>query len=308
MLGAIIGDVYGSIYEFDNIKEKELVKLTKFSTPTDDSIMTIAISKALLSCYKDIKEKKEGYEKTLFDKCVEIMVAYGNTYPHKGYGGNFKKWLRNPNRKPYGSYGNGSAMRVSPVGWVCDSLEDTLQIAQITAETTHNHPEGIKGAQAVAAGIYLLRTGKDKDYVKQYITDTFDYDLDRKLDEIRKDYVFHVSCQRSVPEAIIAFLEGNSFEDVIRNAISIGGDSDTIACIAGSLAEVVYSIPDDMRNGVLTNITNQHELKPRDFEFYNKVVLKKKDRKLDEVPFVFEYEELDIKNMLDHVTAMIGGL
>ncbi|WP_029232610.1 ADP-ribosylglycohydrolase family protein [Butyrivibrio sp. VCB2006] len=293
MLGAIIGDVYGSIYEFDNEKDKSKIKLSRFSTPTDDSIMTIAISKALLICYDELISKTEDYEKHLYDKCEEIMVAYGNAYSRKGYGGRFRKWLVDPNRKPYGSYGNGSGMRVSPVGWMFDSLEDTLNIARITAEPTHNHPEGIKGAQAIAAGIYLLRMGKTKEEVKKYIAETFEYDLDRKLDDIKKHYKFEVSCQKSVPEAIISFLEGESYEEVILNAISLGGDSDTIACMAGALAEVIYKIPDYIREGVIENISNQHELKPRDFEFYNKVVLKKKNPNFHEPPVEFEYSKFN---------------
>jgi ADP-ribosylglycohydrolase len=293
MLGAVIGDVYGSVYEFRNEKHKDRIKLTRFSTPTDDSVMTIAISKALLLCYDELINKAEDYEKHFYDKCEELMVAYGNTFSGKGYGKRFHQWLRNPNREPYGSYGNGSAMRVSPVGWMFDSLEDTLNIARITAEPTHNHPEGIKGAQAIAAGIYLLREGKSKEEVKKYISETFEYDLDRKLADISKHYKFEVSCQKSVPEAIIAFLEGESYEEVLLNAISLGGDSDTIACMAGALAEVIYKIPDHMRYGVIENIVNQHELKPRDFEFYNKVVVKKKNPDFHEETVEFEYKEFD---------------
>ncbi len=303
MLGAIIGDVYGSIYEFDNEKDKSKIKLTRFSTPTDDSIMTIAISKALLICHDELINKTEGFEKHFYDKCEEVMVAYGNTFSNKGYGPRFYEWLHNPYREPYGSYGNGSGMRVSAVGWMFDSLEDTLNIARITAEPTHNHPEGIKGAQAIAAGIYLLRTGSTKNEVKKYISKTFEYDLDRKLDDIKKNYKFEVSCQKSVPEAIIAFLEGESYEEVILNAISLGGDSDTIACMAGALAEVIYKIPDHMRDGVIGNIANQHELKPRDFEFYNKVVLKKKKPDFHEPPVEFEYKKF---NPAEYLNGLFG--
>lgn len=277
MLGAIIGDVVGSIYEFNNIKDKRFFFLTKYSTITDDSVMTMAISRALLDCGEDIKNKTEGYEKKLYDKCVEYMVYYGKRFPDAGYGGRFGKWLKDENRAPYGSYGNGSAMRVSSVGWFCDSLEDTLKIAELTASPSHNHEEGIKGAQAIAAGIYLLRTGNSKDEVKKYISETFGYDLHRKINDIRPGYKFHVSCQKSVPEAIIAFLEGESFEDVIRNAVSLGGDSDTIACMAGALAETIYEIPASIRDSVMENLIDQREVSRKDFDFYSTVVLEKKN-------------------------------
>ncbi|SFD02925.1 ADP-ribosylglycohydrolase family protein [Butyrivibrio sp. YAB3001] len=194
-------------------------------------------------------------------------------------------WLKNPVRCPYESYGNGSAMRVSSVGWLCDSLEDTLKVAKITALPTHNHPEGIKGAQAIAAGIFLLRTGHTKDEVKKYISYTFGYDLDRKLDDIRPTYTFHVSCQKSVPEAIIAFFKGTSYEDVIRNAVSLGGDSDTIACIAGALAEVIYPIPVEIRESAAENIRSFHLLHESDLVYYNKVVLPKKNKDFGEQGF-----------------------
>ena len=285
MIGAIIGDMVGSIYEFNNILDKRFFLLTKYSTITDDSAMTMAIARALLDCDKDIKEKREGYEQKLYDKCIEYMVYYGKRFPDAGYGRRFAQWLKDENRKPYGSYGNGAAMRVSPVGWFCDSLEDTLHIAEITASPSHNHEEGIKGAQAIAAGIYLLRTGSSKDEVKKYITDTFGYDLDRKLDDIRPTYTFHVSCQKSVPEAIIAFLEGESFEDVIRNAVSLGGDSDTIACMAGALAETIYQIPAEIRDSVKENLIEQREVSRKDFDFYNFVVLGKKNKAFGDQSF-----------------------
>ncbi|SFC27647.1 ADP-ribosylglycohydrolase family protein [Butyrivibrio sp. YAB3001] len=285
MIGAIIGDMVGSIYEFNNIKDKRFFLLTKCSTITDDSFMTMAISRALLDCDEDIKEKRDGYEQKLYDKCIEYMVYYGRRFPDAGYGSRFAKWLKDESRKPYGSYGNGSAMRVSPVGWFCDSLEDTLRIAVITASPSHNHEEGIKGAQAIAAGIYLLRTGSSKDEFKKYITDTFGYNLDRKLDDIRPDYSFHVSCEKSVPEAIIAFLEGESFEDVIRNAVSLGGDSDTIACMAGALAEAIYEIPEEIRASVKENLIEQREVTRKDFDFYNLVVIGKKSKAFGEQSF-----------------------
>ena len=277
MLGAIIGDMYGSIYEFDenNVKDKRLVYFTKYSLPTDDTIMTIAVSKALLE-FMDTKILA-GNEEKFKERLIYWMNEYGEKFPDAGYGSRFNKWLHSGIKVPYNSYGNGSAMRVSPVGWYCESLEDTLEIAKLTAEVTHNHPEGIKGAQAVASAIYLLRTGKTKEDVKDYIEKTFGYDLSRKLDDIREGYTFHVSCQKSVPEAIIAFLESTSYEDALKNAISIGGDSDTIACIAGALAECVYEIPLDLRMKAAHNV---FELVPllnhRDMYFYDNVVDYKK--------------------------------
>ncbi len=279
MLGAIIGDIIGSVYEFNNIKKKDFSLFSMMSTTTDDSMMTIAVSKAILENIDDINEKREGYEEKLYDSVVKYMMSYGRKYLRKGYGGRFKMWLKSAEPKPYDSFGNGSAMRVSPAGWVCNSLEDTLKIAEITASPTHNHPEGIKGAQSVAGAIYLLRTGHDKDYVKDYISMTFNYDLDRTLDSIRPGYTFHVSCQESVPEAFIAFLEGTSYEDTIRNAVSIGGDSDTIAAIAGSMAEVIYPIEKELSTYIKDHVVQFTELTDDNMEFYNRFVLPYKKEK-----------------------------
>jgi ADP-ribosylglycohydrolase len=196
---------------------------------TDDSVLTAATMDALL------------YELDY----TEVYQEYGQLYPHRGYGDNFKSWIYSSNPKPYNSWGNGSAMRVSPVGWFCNSIDAVLAEAKKSAEVTHNHPEGIKGAQAVAAAVYLARTGKSKNEIKQFIADRFGYNLDRTIAEIRPDYQFDVSCQGSVPQAIIAFLESDNFENAVRLAISIGGDSDTIACITGGIAEAFYkTIPE----------------------------------------------------------------
>ena len=262
MLGAIIGDMYGSIYEFNNVKDKRLVYFTQYSYPTDDSVMTMAVARALTGYTGDADE--------FYELCVTQMNAYGKRFPDAGYGSRVKKWLKS---KPYGSYGNGSAMRVSPVGWYADSLEEALKLAEITALPTHDHPEGIKGAQAVASAVYLLRTGSTKEEVKKYIEETFGYDLSRKLDDIRPDYTFHVSCQKSVPEAFMAFLEATDFVDAIKTAISIGGDSDTIACIAGALAETYYKIPDELIGKVIQNLRSLGGVITReDFAFYDEVV------------------------------------
>ncbi len=238
MLGAIFGDIVGSVYEFNNTHNYNFVLISKFSEPTDDTAMTLAVAKAMMESYgKTDEEIKE----TLIDKMKEV----GKRYPHAGYGGRFYYWVLGNDRKPYNSYGNGSGMRVSSVGWMYDTLEETLYAAKLTAEVTHNHPEGIKGAKAIAAAIFLARTGHTKEEIKQYISDVFHYDLNRTLDEIRPGYYFQEICQKSVPEAIIAFLEGSSYEDVIRKAVTLGGDSDTIACMAGAIAEAYYRFPDE---------------------------------------------------------------
>ncbi|NOQ37032.1 MAG: ADP-ribosylglycohydrolase family protein [Methylococcaceae bacterium] len=223
MLGAISGDIIGSIYEWNPIKITDFVLFGNKCDYTDDTVLTVAIAYSIL-------------------ENVDYAVAlkrFGNNYT-AGYGSNFYNWLQSPSYEPYNSWGNGSAMRVSPVGFAFDSVETVLEQAKKSAEVTHNHPEGIKGAQAVALAIYLARTGADKEVIKKEISNRFDYNLERSLEEIRPSYVFEVSCQKSVPESIIAFLESNNFEESIRNAISLGGDSDTMACIAGSIAEAFY--------------------------------------------------------------------
>jgi ADP-ribosylglycohydrolase len=193
------------------------------------------------------------------ERLVETLVKWGQKYPYAGYGGVFCSWLMNPSwlrdfdgtrlgkRAPYHSWGNGSAMRVSSVGWLCDSLEETRRYARLTAEVTHNHPEGIKGAQATAACIFLARTGKSKEEIRNYVEQTFGYDLHRTCDEIRPNYQFEVSCQKSVPESIIAFLESSDYESAIRLAVSMGGDADTMGAIAGGIAEAFYGVPEEMK-------------------------------------------------------------
>ena len=239
ILGAITGDIIGSIYEFDNIKTMDFPLFSDGCCATDDSIMTFATMDVLLNS----GDYTEAYQR------------YGRKYPNPNYGGygwNFKGWINSTQPRPYNSWGNGSAMRVSPVGWAFDTLEQTIKEAEKSAHVTHNHAEGIKGAQAIAAAIYLARNGKTKDEIKKFIVDTYCYDLERKIDEIRPVYDFDVSCQGSVPEAIIAFLESNDYENAIRLAISIGGDSDTIGCITGGIAEAFYGqVPENILKGVL---------------------------------------------------------
>ena len=182
------------------------------------------------------------------------MQYWGRKYPDAGYGGMFGQWLRAEHPQPYGSFGNGSAMRVAAAGWLFDTLDKTLEMAKVTAEVTHNHPEGIKGAQAMAVAIFLARTGHSKPEIRQYVEQTFDYDLSRTCDEIRPGYRHVETCQQTVPEAIIAFLESNSFEDALRNAVSLGGDSDTLACITGGIAEAFYGMPQELRDETLKRL------------------------------------------------------
>jgi len=226
IVGAIAGDIIGSVFEWNNVKTTNFDLFCKKSTFTDDSVLTLATMDAILN--------KKNY--------TEAYQSFGQNYPNRGYGGHFQSWIYSENPQPYNSWGNGSAMRVSPIGWYYDDLKDVMNEAQKSAEVTHNHPEGIKGAQATAVAICMARSGKSKDDIKNFISDTFNYDLERTIDDIRPSYEFDVSCQGSVPEAIIAFLESTDFENAIRLAISIGGDSDTIACITGGIAEAYYRI------------------------------------------------------------------
>ena len=242
MIGAIMGDMIGAPYEFDRSpKTKEFPLFSRDSNFTDDSVMTIAVAEALMDTIgKSDDEIKEAL--------VTSMQKWGNRYPNAGYGGMFYRWLRKKNPQPYGSFGNGSAMRVSSAGWLYDTLEETRHMARLTAEVTHNHPEGIKGAEATANAIFLARNGATREEIKEYIISEFGYDLSRTCDEIRPGYYHVETCQQTVPEAITAFMEGTDFEDVIRTAVSLGGDCDTLTCIAGGMAEAMYGIPEDMAN------------------------------------------------------------
>ena len=232
MLGALVGDIIGSVYEFANTKSTDFELFTPWSSFTDDSVMTLAVAKWL------VEDEAHTIHYLIF-----CMQELGNRYPNAGYGGNFGWWLRQDEPQPYNSWGNGAGMRVSPVGLYAKTLDEALALAAITASVSHNHPEGVKGAQAVATCVFLAKEGKTKEEIKVYVESTFDYNLNRKIAEIRPRYEFDVSCQGSVPEAIIAFLEGNSFEEVIRLAISLGGDSDTIGAMAGAIAACIYPIP-----------------------------------------------------------------
>jgi len=243
MIGAILGDIVGSPYEFDSgEKRKDFGPLfIEKSNYTDDSVMTVAVAEGLLNAGIDADID------TIKSEVVKSMKTWGKKYPHAGYGMRFYSWLISSKTEPYNSWGNGSAMRVSSVGWLYDSLERTREVARATAEVTHNHPEGVKGAESTATAIYMSRTGSSKEEIRKYIISEFGYDLSRTLDEIRPDYHHVENCQLTVPEALTAFFEGTDFEDVVRNAVSLGGDCDTLTCIASGMAESFYGIPDDIR-------------------------------------------------------------
>ena len=251
MIGAILGDIVGSIYEFDNIKTKEFELFDKECMFTDDSVMTIAIAKALMQTENINKDNLEDFKEHL----ITVMHEIGIKYPDCGYGGHFLLWIMHEKREPYNSYGNGSAMRVSSVGWYAKTLEEAEMIAKATAEVTHNHPEGIKGAVATAGAVFLARTGATMDELKEYISKY--YRIDFTLDEIRPVYEYDVTCQGTVPQAMQAFFESTSFEDAIRNAISIGGDSDTLAAITGAVAEAYYGIPEDLKGTALSYLDDR---------------------------------------------------
>ena len=242
MIGAIIGDIIGSTYEFiDNVKDKNFELFVPYSMTTDDSVMLLAVGQALVNTHKEkdiIKIQSE---------LVKQMQNFGRAYPYSGYGLKFKEWLKEENPKPYNSFGNGAGMRVSSVAWLYDNLEDINKYAKITASVSHNHPEGIKGACVIASAIYLARQNKTKQEIKKYIEDKFEYSFE-SISEVRKWHTFDETCQVTVPIAIQAFLEGKDFEDVLKTAIYAGGDTDTIACMACSIAEVYYEIPDKLLN------------------------------------------------------------
>jgi ADP-ribosylglycohydrolase len=272
MLGAIIGDMAGSIYEWEPCKDKILLQTLPLLGDevffTDDTVMTIAVANALFFGDAALEgvEDQDGWSRTTFfadltarkrdpeavaQAVVVAMQRFGRDYPGRGYGEDFSEWLWEFDPKPYNSYGNGSAMRVSPVAWFFKNLADVERYAEITAAVTHNHPEGIKGAQATAAAIFMAHSGSSKQEIKDYIETTYSYNLSRTVEEIRPEYSFDVSCQGSVPEAIIAFLDSSSFEDAVINAISLGGDADTQAAIAGSIAEAFYGIPEALATRAL---------------------------------------------------------
>ncbi len=242
MYGAILGDIIGSPYEFQsNGKTRSFPLFVPQSRFTDDSVMTLAVADGFLTAGPNADDE------TIRRCLIRSMQRLGRQYPRAGYGGLFVRWLQQDHPQPYGSYGNGAAMRVSSAAWLFDDLDAVRRAARLSAEVSHNHPEGIKGAEATACAIFLARTGCSKAFIRDYLTEQFGYDLRRTCDEIRPTYCFEASCQRTVPEAVTAFLEGGSFEDVIRTAVSLGGDCDTLTAIAGSIAEGFYGVPDALR-------------------------------------------------------------
>lgn len=245
MLGALVGDIIGSAYEFHPSKLMDFELFKRDSRFTDDSVMTLAVAKWLM---------EDAFHTT--KHLVRCMQELGRRHPYAGYGGSFLRWLYEENPQPYNSWGNGAGMRVSPVGLYAKSLDEALKLAEITASVSHNHSEGVKGAQAIATSVFLAKQGNAKAEIKAYVENTFGYDLNRTIAEIRPGYSFDVSCQGSVPEAIIAFLEGNSFEEIIRLAVSLGGDSDTIGAMAGAIAACMYPIQEEIAercNSLLTD-------------------------------------------------------
>jgi ADP-ribosylglycohydrolase len=227
MIGALVGDIVGSVYEWNNIKTTEFPLFGPRCFFTDDTVLTVALADAILSGSKFTAKLKEYYGR----------------YPGAGYGGRFARWAASADSAPYHSWGNGAAMRISPVGYAFDTLSEVLDRARDYTAVTHDHPEGIKGAQATAAAIFLARTGQSKAHIRQYVTDTFGYDLSRTCDQIRPTYTFDESCQGTVPQALTAFLESRDFESAIRLAVSLGGDTDTLACITGGVAQAMYGVP-----------------------------------------------------------------
>lgn len=239
MLGALVGDIVGSIYEWHNCRSKDFPLFGPGCTFTDDSVLTVALADAILS----------GAD------YAAVLRQFGRRYPNAGYGGMFRKWLGDPAMGPYGSYGNGAAMRISPAGWAYATLEETLEKSRAYTVLTHDHPEGVKGAQATAGAIWLGRHGKSKAEIRAWVERHAGYDLSLSCDQIRPDYRFNESCQKTVPEAITAFLESTDFEDAIRNGISLGGDSDTLTCITGSIAEAFYGgVPAEIEKEAISRL------------------------------------------------------
>ncbi|HBN85772.1 MAG TPA: ADP-ribosylglycohydrolase, partial [Clostridiales bacterium] len=244
MLGAIIGDIVGSRFEFNNFRSKDFALFTEKNEATDDSIMTLAVADAIIKTDKR-ETKAEEFYVFLEKAVVSSMQDIGRMYPFCGFGGMFSQWVFSSNPKPYNSFGNGAAMRISPVGFIAKSEEEAIRMSKVVTVVTHNHKEGIKGAEATVVAIYMARQGCSKEQIRERINREY-YGLDFTMDEIRHSYQFNETCQETVPQAIQAFLESTSFEDAIRTAISVGGDSDTLAAITGGIAQAYYGIPKDI--------------------------------------------------------------
>lgn len=250
MIGAIIGDIAGSRFEFNNHRSKEFDLLTDSCSVTDDSIMTLAVARAILEASKAMPSGTDGFYAALSELTVKYLREIGRRYPRCGFGGRFYRWIFSDNPQPYNSFGNGAAMRISPAGFIAKTEREAVRLSQTITAVTHNHAEGIKGAEATTVAIMMARRGALKSEIRQRIARNY-YPLEFTIDEIRPTYRYHASCQETVPQAIEAFLESDSFEDAIRTAISLGGDSDTLAAITGSIAEAYYGVPADLKEAAL---------------------------------------------------------
>ena len=259
MFGAVIGDIIGSRFEFFNYRAKDFDLFDEKRKFTDDSVMTIAICKAIMNC--------NGNYNNLSEETIKCMQYLGKEYPYSGYGGMFSAWLKVNDPQPYNSFGNGAAMRVSAVAYEAETIEDVKKLSKLVTEVTHNHPEGIKGAEATAIAIFLARIGMSKDEIKEYIEKNY-YKLDFTIDNIRETYRFNETCQETVPQALQCFFESTDFEDAIRTAISLGGDSDTIGAIVGGIAEAYYGVPAYIKETAITYLDEQLYTILKDFETY----------------------------------------
>lgn len=304
MYGAIIGDIVGSRFEFDRgDKSRDFELLARGCKFTDDTVMTIAVAEALMNAGKDADEK------TIKSALIHSLKKWGKKYPDAGYGNRFINWVLSEDTKPYGSYGNGSAMRVSPVGWIYDSIERTREVARWTAEITHDHPEGIKGAESIAAAIFLARHEAPLAEISDYIVREFGYDLSRTLDEIRPDYCHVEDCMKTMPEAFECFLESDSYESCLRNVMFIGGDTDTLGAIAGAVAEAYWGVPEELIQEAKKYITDEIrdviyrfliEVKPTELEKLD--IFKDPDEFINETveAALSELSEEDKKALLDN--------
>ena len=306
MLGAIIGDIVGSRFEWNNHRSKDFEFLTYKCFPTDDSIMSLAIAQAILVSKKDYSD--------LSKNAIECMQNVGRNYPNCGYGGSFYGWIFSDDPKPYNSYGNGAAMRVSAAGFAANSIEEAKKLSRLVTEVSHNHPEGIKGAEATASAIYMARNGSSKEEIEEYIEKEFHYNLDRTLDEIRPEYHMDETCQRTVPEAIIAFLESKDFEDAVRNAVSLGGDTDTLGAITGSIAEAFYGIPavliaeckSRIDKGLMTDVLDEFDhVLGRSMDTYSDEMDEIQANQMIEAAIDQYYEKQDKNGMLLFMEVMV---
>jgi len=254
MLGAIIGDIVGSKYEFNNHRSKDFEFFQDSMFFTDDTVMTLTIAKAIIEWHTAMHDEDDNYSPTLNELTTAYMQAIGRLYPDCGYGGRFYQWVFSDNPQPYNSFGNGAAMRVSAIGWIAKSEDEVKTLSKAVTEVTHNHPEGIKGAEATAMAMFFAKQGKSIEEIKQKMIEYYPQleDSDFTIDKIRPTYEFNEACQDTVPQALQAFFESESFEDAIRIAISVGGDSDTLAAITGSIAEVYYGVPLDIKQKSLS--------------------------------------------------------